>query len=159
MADSPAIRADGLEKNFGKEVRALDGVSLEVAPATVLVLLGPNGAGKTTVVRILTTILSADAGSASILGHDPAETRFPVGDGPGVAGGPGVDEVGQERVAPDVKRRAFDLVAERLAQRRRRPCCSHTVGVHVAAARRHGHHRDGRGLGSRHAERYSWLVS
>ena len=51
-------------------MRALDGVSLEVETGTVLGLLGPNGAGKTTAVRILSTILEPDAGTAAVLGHD-----------------------------------------------------------------------------------------
>ena len=67
-----SIEADGLEKTFtGKhEVRALDGVSFNVAEGTVFGLLGPNGSGKTTAVRILTTILRSDGGSARVLGHD-----------------------------------------------------------------------------------------
>jgi ABC-2 type transport system ATP-binding protein len=72
MADQPAVEAHDLVKVFtGKrEVRALDGVSLEVARGTVLGLLGPNGAGKTTAVRILSTILTPNTGRASVLGHD-----------------------------------------------------------------------------------------
>jgi daunorubicin resistance ABC transporter ATP-binding subunit len=72
MADHPAVDAHDLVKVFrGKrEVRALDGVSLEVARGTVLGLLGPNGAGKTTAVRILSTILAPDSGRAHVLGHD-----------------------------------------------------------------------------------------
>jgi ABC-2 type transport system ATP-binding protein len=66
---APAISAHGLEKSYG-EVRALCGVDLEASEATVLGLLGPNGAGKTTVVRILTTLLLADAGTASVAGLD-----------------------------------------------------------------------------------------
>jgi ABC-2 type transport system ATP-binding protein len=58
-----------LVKSFGK-VRALDGVDLEAAPGTVLGVLGPNGAGKTTTVRILSTLLSPDAGSARVAGID-----------------------------------------------------------------------------------------
>src|SRR3712207_4287092 len=65
----PAIVAEGLVKSFG-EVRALDGVDLEVAPGTVLGVLGPNGAGKTTTVRILTTLLRPDEGSARVAGLD-----------------------------------------------------------------------------------------
>ena len=60
MAD--VIRASGLVKTYGK-VRALDGLDLAVPEGTVLGLLGPNGAGKTTAVRILTTLLDADAGT------------------------------------------------------------------------------------------------
>jgi len=70
-ADPPAVEAVDLVKVFAKgNVRALDGVSLQVAPGTVLGLLGPNGAGKTTVVRILSTILAPDGGRAAVLGHD-----------------------------------------------------------------------------------------
>ena len=63
------IQARGLVKHYG-EVRALDGLDLNVPQGTVLALLGPNGAGKTTVVRILTTLLEANAGSASVAGID-----------------------------------------------------------------------------------------
>ena len=66
-----AVEAHDIVKVFPRgNVRALDGVSLEVEAGTVLGLLGPNGAGKTTVVRILSTILGPDAGRASVLGHD-----------------------------------------------------------------------------------------
>ncbi len=79
---SSAIVADRLVKHFGG-VHALNGVSLEVPSGTVLGLLGPNGAGKTTVVRILTTILSADSGRATVAGHDvaaaPQEVRRNIG--------------------------------------------------------------------------------
>ncbi|MFJ2399120.1 ATP-binding cassette domain-containing protein [Streptomyces sp. NPDC087843] len=64
-----AIHAEGLVKTFGK-IRALDGVSLTVPEGTVLGLLGPNGAGKTTAVRVLTTLLRPDAGTATVAGHD-----------------------------------------------------------------------------------------
>jgi ABC-2 type transport system ATP-binding protein len=68
-----AVEAEGLKKSFG-ETEALRGVDLTVEPATVLGLLGPNGAGKTTTVRILTTLLKADAG------HVDAVDRRPAGD-------------------------------------------------------------------------------
>jgi ABC-2 type transport system ATP-binding protein len=64
-----AIIAEGLEKSYGK-VRALRGVDLHAAQGSVLGLLGPNGAGKTTAVRILTTLLEADAGTARVAGLD-----------------------------------------------------------------------------------------
>ncbi len=67
--DEPAIVVDGLKKHFGK-VKAVDGVDLQVRPSTVFGLLGPNGAGKTTTVRILTTLLSPDAGRATVAGYD-----------------------------------------------------------------------------------------
>jgi ABC-2 type transport system ATP-binding protein len=72
-ATVPAISAEGLTKIYSSragEVRALDGLDLEVAEGTVLGLLGPNGAGKTTTVRVLATLLRPDAGRASVLGLD-----------------------------------------------------------------------------------------
>src|SRR3954452_2899744 len=81
MSES-AITAEGLVKHFG-DVKALDGVDLDVPAGTVLGLLGPNGAGKTTTVRIITTILQPDAGSARVLGFDvcrqPGEIRTRIG--------------------------------------------------------------------------------
>jgi len=66
---SDAIVVEGLVKRFG-ETTALAGVDLAVPEGSVLGLLGPNGAGKTTVVRILTTLLRADAGRAEVVGLD-----------------------------------------------------------------------------------------
>ena len=63
------IQARGLVKRYG-EVTALDGLDLTVPEGTVLGLLGPNGAGKTTAVRVLTTLLTADEGSATVAGVD-----------------------------------------------------------------------------------------
>jgi ABC-2 type transport system ATP-binding protein len=67
MADM--IRASGLVKTYGS-IRALDGLDLAVPEGTVLGLLGPNGAGKTTAVRILTTLLEPDGGTAEVAGLD-----------------------------------------------------------------------------------------
>ena len=76
------IRTRGLVKRYGK-VLALDGLDLEVPKGTVLGLLGPNGAGKTTAVRILSTLLDADEGSAEVAGLDvrtqPREVRERIG--------------------------------------------------------------------------------
>jgi ABC-2 type transport system ATP-binding protein len=69
VAERPAIEADGLGKRFGT-VTALSGVDLRIPPGQVLGLLGPNGAGKTTAVRILTTLLRPDSGTARVLGRD-----------------------------------------------------------------------------------------
>ena len=78
----PAISVQGLVKSYG-DVRALDGVDLEAAPGTVLGVLGPNGAGKTTTVRVLTTLLKPDAGTARVAGldvvADAAELRGRIG--------------------------------------------------------------------------------
>jgi ABC-2 type transport system ATP-binding protein len=77
-----AIYAEGLVKTFG-DVRALDGVDLDVPEGTVLGLLGPNGAGKTTTVRVLTTLLQPDSGKAVVAGLDvlkhPNEVRRSIG--------------------------------------------------------------------------------
>jgi ABC-2 type transport system ATP-binding protein len=66
---TPAIVARGVAKSFG-EHRVLDQVDLTVAEGTIFSLLGPNGAGKTTMVRILSTLIPADAGEIRVAGHD-----------------------------------------------------------------------------------------
>jgi len=81
-----AITAEGLVKIYRSrksEVRALDGLDLEVEEGTVLGLLGPNGAGKTTAVRVLATLLKPDAGRATVAGldvvRDAEELRHLIG--------------------------------------------------------------------------------
>ncbi|MGW0832850.1 ATP-binding cassette domain-containing protein [Streptomyces prunicolor] len=69
MTTTYAVLSEGLEKRFGA-VHAVRGLDLAVAQGTVCGVLGPNGAGKTTAVRLLTTLLRPDAGSARIAGHD-----------------------------------------------------------------------------------------
>ncbi|MFD9812565.1 ATP-binding cassette domain-containing protein [Streptomyces sp. NPDC059080] len=64
-----AVEVRGLVKHFG-DVKAVDGVDLDVREGTVLGVLGPNGAGKTTLVRCLSTLLVPDAGSAVVAGYD-----------------------------------------------------------------------------------------
>ncbi len=79
---SLAIDAHGLTKRYGKAV-AVDSVDLSVRTGSVLGLLGPNGAGKTTIVRMLTTLIQPDAGSAKVAGFDlatqPNEIRRSIG--------------------------------------------------------------------------------
>ena len=72
QVQEPAIRVQGLEKSF-KELEVLRGVDFEVERGSIFALLGSNGAGKTTVVRILSTLLKADAGTASVNGFDVAD--------------------------------------------------------------------------------------
>jgi ABC-2 type transport system ATP-binding protein len=67
----PAVRVRGLEKSY-KELHVLRGVDFDIARGSIFALLGSNGAGKTTVVRILSTLLKADAGTASVDGFDVA---------------------------------------------------------------------------------------
>jgi len=81
-----AIEASGLVKWYGKEVVALNGVSFDVPEGSVLGLLGPNGAGKTTAVRILTTLLRPDEGSARVLGRDVIRDAHAVRASIGLAG-------------------------------------------------------------------------
>jgi ABC-2 type transport system ATP-binding protein len=117
-----AIYAEGLVKTF-KDVRALDGVDLNVPEGTVLGLLGPNGAGKTTAVRVLATLLQPDSGRAIVAGIDvlkhPNEVRRLIGLSGQFAA---VDEylTGRENLqmvgelyqlsARDAKRRAVELL-------------------------------------------------
>jgi ABC-2 type transport system ATP-binding protein len=64
-----AIAVQGLEKSF-KDLHVLRGVDLEIAPGSIVALLGSNGSGKTTIVRILSTLLAADAGTVTVDGFD-----------------------------------------------------------------------------------------
>src|SRR5271166_4144199 len=80
-----AVSASGLVKSYGK-VRALAGVDLEAPAGTVLGLLGPNGAGKTTIVRILTTLLRPDAGTARVAGLDVVKDAARLRERIGLAG-------------------------------------------------------------------------
>ena len=66
-----AISARGMRKSFGEHT-VLDDVDLEVGEGTIFALLGPNGAGKTTIVRILSTLIRAEAGTIRVAGHDLA---------------------------------------------------------------------------------------
>src|SRR4029077_18272492 len=68
-AKRTAISVTGLRKTYGEKV-VLDPVDLAIAEGEVFALLGPNGAGKTTIVRILSTLIAADAGTATVMGHD-----------------------------------------------------------------------------------------
>jgi ABC-2 type transport system ATP-binding protein len=71
QVQGPAIHVQGLEKSY-KELRVLRGVDLDVARGSIFALLGSNGAGKTTVVKILSTLLKADTGTARVNGFDVA---------------------------------------------------------------------------------------
>ncbi|MDK1474619.1 ATP-binding cassette domain-containing protein [Streptomyces sp. 549] len=77
-----AVSAVGLRKSYGDQA-VLDGVDLRVPAGTVFALLGPNGAGKTTAVKILSTLISADAGDVQVGGHDlatdPQAVRAAIG--------------------------------------------------------------------------------
>jgi ABC-2 type transport system ATP-binding protein len=72
-----AIEVAGLHKQFGDHV-VLDGLDLSVAAGEVYALLGPNGAGKSTFIRILTTLTTADGGTARVAGHDVAADPMAV---------------------------------------------------------------------------------
>ncbi len=82
---SAAITARGIRKSFGDQV-ALDDVDLEVDQGTIFALLGPNGAGKTTIVRILSALIPADAGTIRVAGHDLATDPDGVRTAIGVTG-------------------------------------------------------------------------
>jgi len=80
-----AITAHALRKSYGDKT-VLDGVDLAVPEGSVFSLLGPNGAGKTTVVKILSTLISADGGQARVAGHDIAREGQAVRAAIGVTG-------------------------------------------------------------------------
>jgi ABC-2 type transport system ATP-binding protein len=72
-----AISARGLVKSYG-DVRAVDGIDLDVPRGMIFAILGPNGAGKTTLMRMLATLSQPDAGTATIMGHDLVTTPHAV---------------------------------------------------------------------------------
>jgi ABC-2 type transport system ATP-binding protein len=137
-----AIYAEGLVKTFG-DVRALDGVDLDVPEGTVLGLLGPNGAGKTTTVRVLTTLLHPDSGKAVVAGIDvlkhPNEVRRSIGlSGQFAAvdeyltGRENLQMVGQlyQMSSRDAKRRAGELLERfNLADAADRPAKTYSGGM------------------------------
>ncbi|OEV08398.1 ATP-binding cassette domain-containing protein [Streptomyces nanshensis] len=137
-----AIYAEGLVKTFG-EVRALDGVDLDVPEGTVLGLLGPNGAGKTTAVRVLTTLLRPDSGKAVVAGLDVLKQPNDVRRSIGLSGQfAAVDEyltgrenlrmVGQlyQLTARDAKQRASELLVRfNLAEAADRPAKTYSGGM------------------------------
>lgn len=115
-----AIATVGLRRSFGDHV-VLDGVDLEVPASTVFALLGANGSGKTTVINILTTLLGADGGTASVGGHDVATQAAQVREVISVTGqSAAVDHVltarenlvlmGELRHLPDPSATAADLL-------------------------------------------------
>src|SRR3954462_7995193 len=85
MQNGPAVETTGLRKSYGN-VHALRGVDLHVEPGSVFGLLGPNGAGKTTAVRILTTLLLPDEGSARVAGFDVVRDAAKLREHIGLAG-------------------------------------------------------------------------
>jgi ABC-2 type transport system ATP-binding protein len=107
MTDTPAdaVQVTGLRKSFhlkgGVTVAALTGIDLTVAEGEIFGLLGPNGAGKTTTLRILTTLMPADAGEARMAGadvrRDPALVRRRIGY-VGQLGGADVEATGRENL-------------------------------------------------------------
>ncbi|MGH2545503.1 MAG: ATP-binding cassette domain-containing protein [Actinomycetota bacterium] len=116
---SDMIRTSGLVKRYGKVV-ALDGLDLEVPKGRVLGLLGPNGAGKTTAIRILTTLLDADEGTAEVAGLDVRKEPHKVRERIGLSGQTAaVDEylTGYENL--DMVGRLYHLGRERSRARAR----------------------------------------
>jgi ABC-2 type transport system ATP-binding protein len=73
----PGVCARGLVKNFG-DVRAVDGIDLDVPRGMIFAILGPNGAGKTTLMRMLATLCRPDGGAATVMGHDLIEAPHDV---------------------------------------------------------------------------------
>ena len=82
MSQQPIVKVEGLTKNFGT-LKAVDGISFEVNEGEIFGFLGPNGAGKTTTIKMLTTLLKATSGSATVCGYGinshPNDVRASIG--------------------------------------------------------------------------------
>jgi ABC-2 type transport system ATP-binding protein len=136
----PAIHVRNLTKSYG-DLRVLDGVDLDVARGTIVALLGSNGAGKTTAVRILSTLLRADGGTAVVDGVDVAAQAAKVRESISLTGQfAAVDEVltGREnlmlvarlRHLPDPGRVADELLARfALTDAARRAASTYSGGM------------------------------
>src|SRR4051795_10235469 len=85
VAEENGIEVNGLVREFKGDVRAVDGIDLEVRPGEIYGFLGPNGAGKSTTVHMLTTLLPPTAGSATVAGHDVVHDGAAVRDAIGAA--------------------------------------------------------------------------
>lgn len=131
-----ALALTGLHRSFG-DVRAVDGVSLTVAPGEVVALLGPNGAGKSTAIRVLLGMLRADAGTARLLGGDPwadavalhRRLAYVPGDvtlWPALTGGEVIDLMSRLRGTVDQARR--DELVEAFELDPRRKCRTYSKG-------------------------------
>ena len=117
-----AIHTESLVKVYAGKVRALDGVSFDVAEGEVFALLGPNGAGKTTTVKILTTLSTPTSGTASVAGHDVVRAAPAVRRAIGVvAQRPGFDP---DRHRPREPRPPGPLLRHERASARRRASTS-----------------------------------
>ena len=121
QAPRAAIHVQGLEKSY-KDLHVLRGVGFDVARGTIFALLGSNGAGKTTVVRILSTLLKADAGTTNVNGFDVVRQAANVRESMSLTGQfAAVDEIltGRENLVlvarlrhlKDARRIADDLLA------------------------------------------------
>jgi ABC-2 type transport system ATP-binding protein len=136
----PAIRVQGLEKSY-KELHVLLGVDFDVARGSIFALLGSNGAGKTTVVKILSTLLRADAGTAIVDGFDVATQPANVRESFSLTGQfAAVDEIltGRENLVlvarlrhlKDVGQIAEDLLARfQLTDAAERPVSTYSGGM------------------------------
>ena len=160
-----AIEAHELRKRYG-DVAALRGVDLRVETGTIFGLLGPNGAGKTTAVRILTTLLVPDGGSARVAGldvvRDAARLRAHIGLAgqyaavdENLTGFENLEMVGRlyhlgRRVS---RARARELLGGVRSRRRRRPARAHLLGRHAPPPRpRRGARRTAAGALPRRAD-------
>jgi ABC-2 type transport system ATP-binding protein len=120
-SSADAVRTSGLRKTFrvkNKPVEAVSGIDLTVAAGQIFGFLGPNGAGKTTTLRILTTLLPADAGEAFVAGADvrrsPAEVRRRIGY-VGQLGGADVSATGRENLL--LQGRLYGMTAAQATKR------------------------------------------
>jgi ABC-2 type transport system ATP-binding protein len=114
----PAITAEQLVKHFTPEIRAVDGIDLEIHEGTIFGFLGPNGSGKTTTVRMLTTLLRPTSGRAEVGGLDVARNATTVRRSIGVAlQEAGLDDIQTGRELLELQGRLYGLPSSKIKER------------------------------------------
>lgn len=137
-----AIKASALTRHFGPEIKAVDGIDLDIPPGQIFGFLGQNGSGKTTTVRMFTTLLRPTSGTATVAGFDVVADQGKVRESIGVAlQEAGLDDIQTGRELLTLQARLFGIGASE--SRTRAGELLEVVGLADAADRRIGGYSGG----------------